>query len=60
MPQSTKPLDEPTVRKGPIVKSKRVLWRLKAAQKLRGVIKAQKARAAAGYKPFHNVSISRL
>ena len=49
MPQSTKPLDEPTVRKGPIESSKRVLRRIKSALKLCGVIEAQKARAAAGF-----------
>ncbi len=53
MSKRTKPLglrDQPTVRKGRIKKSARVLRRIKAAGQLRGSIKSAKARAAAGFR----------
>lgn len=46
-PRGRKP---PTLRKGPVKQSKRVLDRIKAAGKLVGAIDAQKARVAAGVK----------
>lgn len=53
MPKSQKPLglrDQPTVRKGRIQHSKRVLRRIKAARQMRGSIEQAKARAAAGFR----------